>query len=126
LKQDDKKIKSLLASYFQEYYIQIENIKHISAFQNIKESNLVEYINNLNNLYKDLFESSFRLYSSIIYFYIISFYPAVRTIPLPEEIIPIWASAKYQIIKQADKLLCRKPNFFYFLEGFDNKLRNLG
>lgn len=124
--QDDKKIKSLLSTYFQEYYIQIENIKHISTFQDKKETDPKEYTNSINNLYKDLFESAFRLYFSIIYFYIISFYPAVKKIPLAEEIVPIWASAKYQIIKQADKLLCRKSNFFYFLEGFDNKLRNLG
>ena len=117
--------KKLLSSYFQEYSIQTENISHLCILTEIKEKNPIGYIKEINNLYKDYFESSFRLYFSIIYFYIVMLYSAVKTIPLPEEIFAISASTKYQLIKKADCLLSRKPNFFYFLEGFDNKLRNL-
>ena len=123
--RDPESIKKLLSIYFQEYPIQIENIKHLCILADMKKTNLVGYVKEINDLYKDYFESLFRLYFSIIYLYVITFCSVVSTIPLPEDIVTIWASAKYQAIKKADNLSSRKPNFFYFLKGFDNKLRNL-
>lgn len=75
--------------------------------------------------YKVLFESEFRLWSTIPYFFAVTQYGKRSGGSSPDTFIEIAASTKYQTIKDI-KIILPKGDIKNLIEGFDNIIRNAG
>lgn len=77
------------------------------------------------NLYKTLFESDFRLYGTIPYFYLCKKYGKFHAVQDTEKFVDVSAGEKFQTIKNTTFSL-PNGNFPDLVYGFDNHIRNAG
>jgi len=77
------------------------------------------------NLYKTFFESDFRLYGTIPYFYLCKKYGKSHAVQDSEKFVEVSASEKFQTIKNTAISLLN-GSFPPLVSGFDNHIRNAG
>ncbi len=77
------------------------------------------------SLYKTLFESDFRLYGTIPYFYLCKKYGKPHAVKNAERFVNVSAGEKFQTIKNTSFSL-PNGNFPDLVSGFDNHIRNAG
>lgn len=77
------------------------------------------------SLYKTLFESDFRLYGTIPYFYLCKKYRKPHAVQGAERFVDVSAGEKFQTIKNTSFSLS-SGNFPDLVSGFDNHIRNAG
>lgn len=77
------------------------------------------------SLYKTLFESDFRLYGTIPYFYLCKKYGKSHAVQDAEKFVDVSAGEKFQTIKNTT-LSLPNGNFPDLVSGFDNHIRNAG
>ncbi len=77
------------------------------------------------SLYKTLFESDFRLYGTIPYFYLCKNYGKCNKVKDITKFVDVAAGEKFQTIKNTSFPL-PNGNFLDLVSGFDNQVRNAG
>lgn len=130
LYKDDPSNFSQLVSYLldqaydaQERIIQSENGYHKA--RSSKEIDIVKVFSASLRHYKVFFESEFRLWSTIPYFFTVTKYKKKSGGSSPDAFVEIPASTKYQTIKDI-KVVLQKGDLRDLIEGFDNTIRNAG
>lgn len=96
-----------------------------ALYNALKDSEIETIFSTQLNLYKTLFESDFRLYGTIPYFYLCKKYGKINDVKDAEKFVDVSASEKFQIIKNT-KLPLPNGNFPDLVSGFDNQIRNAG
>ena len=77
------------------------------------------------NLYKTLFESDFRLYGIVPYFYLCRKYGKTYEVKDAEKFVEVSAGEKFQTIRNT-KIPLSNGNFPDLVSSFDNHIRNAG
>lgn len=77
------------------------------------------------NLYKTLFESDFRLYGTVPYFYLCRKYGKTYEVKDAEKFVEVSAGEKFQTIRNT-KIPLSNGNFPDLVSSFDNHIRNAG
>lgn len=96
-----------------------------ALFNALKGSELETIFSTQLNLYKTLFESDFRLYGTIPYFYLCKKYGKAHKVKDSERFVDVSASEKFHTIKNT-ALPMSNGNFPDLVSGFDNHVRNAG
>lgn len=96
-----------------------------ALYNALKGSEIETIFSTQLNLYKTLFESDFRLYGTLPYFYLCKKYGKTHEVTDAEKFVDVSASEKFQIIKNT-KLPLLTGNFPDLVSGFDNQIRNAG
>ena len=96
-----------------------------ALYNALKDSDIETIFSCQLNLYKTFFESDFRLYGTIPYFYLCKEYGKSHAVQDAEKFVNVSASEKFQTIKNTAFSL---PNgsFPSLVSGFDNHIRNAG
>jgi len=96
------------------------------ALYNALSNSVIETIFSTQlSLYKTLFESDFRLYGTIPYFYLCKKSGKSNSVQDSEKFVDVSASEKFQTIKNTAFSLTN-GNFPDLVSGFDNHIRNAG
>lgn len=96
-----------------------------ALFNALKGSELEAIFSTQLNLYKTLFESDFRLYGTIPYFYLCKKYGKAHRVKDSERFVDVSASEKFHTIKNT-ALPMPDGKFPDLVSGFDNHVRNAG
>ncbi|MEX0909918.1 MAG: hypothetical protein WDZ75_01355 [Candidatus Paceibacterota bacterium] len=96
-----------------------------ALFNALKGSELETIFSTQLNLYKTLFESDFRLYGTIPYFYLCKKYGKAHKVKDSERFVDVSASEKFHTIKNT-ALPMPNGSFPDLVSGFDNHVRNAG
>jgi hypothetical protein len=107
----------------QERITQSENGYHEA--RSLKEIDIVKVFSASLRHYKVFFESEFRLWSTIPYFFVVTKYGKKSEGSSPDTFVEISASTKYQTIKDI-KVVLPKGDLHDLIEGFDSTIRNAG
>jgi hypothetical protein len=96
-----------------------------SLFNTLKDAEVETIFSAQLNLYKTFFESDFRLYGTVPYFYLCKKYGKPHAVQDAEKFVEVSAGEKFQIIKNVAFSL-PDGNFPDLVSGFDNHIRNAG
>ncbi len=107
----------------QERIIQSEEEYHSAL--SLDEIDIFKKFSASLRYYKVFFESEFRLWSTIPYFFAVTQYGKKSGGSSPDTFIEIAAGTKYQTIKDI-KIILPKGDLQNLIEGFDNIIRNAG
>ncbi len=96
-----------------------------SLWEAKRDENFESVINSLLEIYKVYFENEFRLWSSVIYYYVCQRYKIKTRASNLESFVYVGASEKFQAIKNI-KVSFGGGNPKDLVKGFDNQIRNCG
>ena len=96
-----------------------------ALYSALKGSEIENIFSTQLNLYKTFFESDFRLYGTIPYFYLCKKYGKVHGVKDNDKFVDVAASKKFHTIKNTVFSL-PAGSFSGLVSGFDNHIRNAG